>query len=144
MELRNLSFTTVLRVTKEMSGKTLEEIANETGIGLSQIQRYFSEEGYYPSPPKLVSICKVLDSTLPIDWQYAQLEKKKRFDGYLSLCEELNALVSTVIRVVADLKVTPYEKRQLLPVVERTITALEGLKEHLIKEGDREELIKEG
>ncbi len=62
------------RLTKDGSGKTNEEIAEE--YGQSGVGCYFSESSKdYPSFPNLPKLCAILKSRMPIDWQAAKYEQ---------------------------------------------------------------------
>ncbi len=132
MELRNLPFKTVLRLAKDLSGLTLEEISERTGISLSQLQRYFSEEDYYPSPPKIIAISKTLKTKLLAEWFIAQVETHHEFKGYSKVSKEISDVVTEITKALEDGKVSEYERRNLLVEVEEALKELENLRAYLL------------
>ncbi len=132
MELRNLPFKTVLRLAKDLSGLTLEEISERTGISLSQLQRYFSEEDYHPSPPKIIAISKALKTKLLAEWFIAQVETHHEFNGYFKVSKEISDVVMEITKALEDGKVNEYERRKLLVEVEEALKELENLRAYLL------------
>ena len=138
MNLKEARFKTVLRYAKDISGLTLEEISEKTGISLSQIQRYFSDEDYYPSPIKLVAICKALNTTLPIEWMLQQVkETSPKWNGYHSVSKELSDVINQIITALEDGIITPVERER---IYKEAVEAMEALKSLLRKLEEKEEV----
>ncbi len=139
MNLKEARFKTVLRYAKDLSGMTLEELAEKTGISLSQIQRYFSDEDYYPSPIKLVAICKALNTTLPIEWMLEQVKgSSPKWNGYHSVSKELSDVINQIITALEDGVITPVEKERIYKEAVEAMEALKSLLRRLEeKEGER-------
>ncbi|GAB6066036.1 hypothetical protein JCM9492_11280 [Aquifex pyrophilus] len=137
MNLRSLSFKTALRIAKENAGMTLEEISEKTGISLSQLQRYFSEDDYYPSPPKIVAISRALGTKLLAEWFLAQVsDLEGEFKGYFSVVKEIEDVISEIVKALEDGTITEMERRKLLKEAEEAVRALESLKFELLKGGE--------
>ena len=137
MNLKEARFKTVLRYAKDLSGMTLEELSEKTGISLSQIQRYFSDEDYYPSPIKLVAICKALNTTLPIEWMLQQVKGSSlKWNGYHSVSKELSDVVNEIVTALEDGVITPVERERLYKEAIEAMEALKALINKLEKEGE--------
>lgn len=71
--LENMTATQALRVAKDLSGLTNEEIAEQ--LGVKGVGSYFSDTTKdYPSFPLLAKFCAILRSSIPIEWLDAQYE----------------------------------------------------------------------
>lgn len=145
LDLMNFSFKATLHIAKTVSGLTLHEISEATGVHISKLKRYFSEEEYYPSPVALVDICIALKSTLPIEWQLIRVKEKiaenSNFNGYFKVSKEISDVVTEITRSLEDGRLTEFERRKLLTEVEEALKELEGLKTYLltgVKEGKDE------
>jgi len=136
LDLKELPFKTVLQLTKDLSGLTLHEISEATGIHISKLKRYFSEEEYYPSPVALVDICIALKSTLPIEWQLVRVKEKvtgsSEFNGYFKVSKEISDVVTEITKALEDGRISEYERRKLIAETEEAIKELTALKEHLM------------
>lgn len=132
IDLEKLPFKTVLHIAKDISGLTLHEISEKTGIHMSQIKRYFSEDEYYPSPIALVDICKALNSTLPIEWQLVRVQEHSNFSGYFETTKELTDVINELTKSLEDRYISGLERRRLIKETEEAIQALTALKEHLM------------
>ncbi|RUM30557.1 MAG: hypothetical protein DSY42_04480 [Aquifex sp.] len=139
MNLKNLPFKTVLRLAKDLSGMTLEELSEKTGIHLSQLQRYFSEEDYYPSPPKIVTISKALNTKLLAQWFMVQVEgiENEAFKGYSDVVEEIEKVTREIVKALEDGEVNEMERQRILKAAAGAYSALEGLINALQKGGVR-------
>jgi len=115
MNLKSISFKTALRIAKEVSGLTLEEISEKTGISLSQLQRYFSEDDYYPSPPKIVAISRALNTKLLAQWFVAQVDgmENETFKGYSDVVEEIEKVTREIVKALEDGVVNEMERRRI-------------------------------
>ncbi|RUM31271.1 MAG: hypothetical protein DSY42_03080, partial [Aquifex sp.] len=136
MNLKNLPFKTVLRLAKDLSGMTLEELSEKTGIHLSQLQRYFSEEDYYPSPPKIVAISKALNTKVLAEWFMVQVEniKEGAFNSYFDVVKEIDDVIREIVKALEDGEVSEMERIRLLKEAIEARRALDGLIEKLEKE----------
>ncbi len=142
MNLEALDFKTVLRVAWKQSGLTLEELAQKSGIPFGQIVRYINpDDDYHPNPYKVVALSRALNTTLLIDWFYAQTRTENYFNGYFKTTKEITDVINELTKALEDGKVSEYERRKLLTEVEEALRELEALKEYLMigkqKEGRR-------
>jgi len=73
--LADMTCKKMLVFAKEMSGLTLEEISEKSGIPMSSIKQYFDENrtDYYPTPYMIPRLCKALGNEIIIDWQCQQM-----------------------------------------------------------------------
>ena len=77
VDLRKQTAKQALALAKSVSGLTIDEIAERSGIPEQTIAQYFkaSGEAYFPSLPKIPVLCRALDNTILLDWLHAQLEE---------------------------------------------------------------------
>ena len=138
MNLKDISFKTALRIAKEVSGLTLEDISERTGISLSQLQRYFSEEDYYPSPPKIVAISKAMNTKLLAHWFMAQVEdiENSTFRGYSEVVENIDRVTREIVKALEDGIVNEMERQRILTAAENAYKSLEALINALQKGGE--------
>jgi len=138
MNLKDISFKTALRIAKEVSGLTLEDISEKTGISLSQLQRYFSEEDYYPSPPKIVAISKALNTKLLAHWFVSQVEdiETSAFRGYSEVVENIDRVTREIVKALEDGIVNEMERQRILTAAEGAYRSLEALINALQKGGE--------
>ena len=133
MNLEGIDFKTVLRLAWQQSGLTLEELAQKSGVPFGQVVRYINtEDEYHPNPYKVVALSRALGTTLLIDWLYAQLETRSRFNGYFKVSKEISDVVTEITKALEDGRISEYERRKLLGEVEEALRELNALKEHLM------------
>ena len=76
--LADMSALQVLRLMKEQSGLTLDDIAEHLGMGANSVGNYFSESSkQFPPLHMLPRVCDILGSDLILDWlrlRYEQLQ----------------------------------------------------------------------
>lgn len=134
LDLGTIDFKTVLRMAWKQSGLTLEELAHRSGIPLGQIVRYINvDDDYYPNPYKIVALSRTLNTTILIDWLYAQLKPNaQNFNGYFKTTKEITDVINELTRALEDGKISEYERRKLLSEIEEALKELNALKEHLI------------
>lgn len=100
VDLRNMTATEALRYARMVSGKTLEDLAEATGWGMSQVKQYFDASGrYFPSLPRIPTLCEALGNTILLDWLKAQLEQLEPSATIRSGCD----LLMKVAKVGAEL-----------------------------------------
>lgn len=100
VDLRNMTATEALRYARMVSGKTLEDLAEITGWGMSQVKQYFdSSARYFPSLPRIPTLCEAMGNTILLDWLKAQLEEIEPAAMIRSGCD----LLMKVARVGAEL-----------------------------------------
>ncbi|WP_051564567.1 phage regulatory CII family protein [Desulfovermiculus halophilus] len=75
IDLKRLTAKQALCLAKQMSGKTIEELAEEMEQDPSTVKRYFNEQdtSYYPSLMRLPRLCMALGNSLPLEWIQAQM-----------------------------------------------------------------------
>ncbi len=132
MELGKIPFKTALRLAKDMSGLTIEELGERTGIHTSQLFRYFSDDDYYPSPPRIVAISKAMNTSILAEWFLAQVDTRHNFNGYFKTSKELSDVITEITKALEDGRLSEYERRKLLKEVEEALRELNALKEHLM------------
>ncbi|TVM35633.1 hypothetical protein [Oceanidesulfovibrio marinus] len=153
MEERQLSHLTgkqVLRLAKDTSGQTNEEISER--YGLAGVGCYFSDSSKdYPSYPLLPKLCAVMRSRLPLDWLEAKYQQHMRemygdgesaSDAPASISEVMDllvkaqaegaaAMVSLRGNTNADQSITAAQSKDVEKTVMRVMAtysrALEGL-----------------
>lgn len=67
--LADISFSQLLTIAYVLSGKTYEVIAEEMGLGLTTIHRYFTDPSYNPPSYRVPKLCRVLGNYPIIEWQ---------------------------------------------------------------------------
>ncbi len=138
MNLEAIDFKTVLRLAWQQSGLTLEELAQKSGIPFGQIVRYVNpEDEYHPNPYKVVALSRTLETTLLVDWLYAQLNAKPQFNGYSRAIKEMTDVINELTKSLEDGKFNGYEKRKVIKEADEAIQALTALKEHLMAGGEK-------
>ena len=136
MNLETVDFKTVLRLAWQQSGLTLEELAQKSGIPFGQIVRYVNtEDEYHPNPYKVVALSRALNTTILIDWMYAQLKTRREFQGYFRVSKEVSDVVTEITRALEDGRISEYERRKLLGEIEEALKELSALKDHLMVGG---------
>ena len=136
MNLETVDFKTVLRLAWQQSGLTLEELAQKSGIPFGQIVRYVNtEDEYHPNPYKVVALSRALNTTILIDWMYAQLKTRREFQGYFRVSKEVSDVVTEITRALEDGRISEHERRKLLGEIEEALKELSALKDHLMVGG---------
>jgi hypothetical protein len=77
-DIKEETFQKITHLAYQVSGKSLRVISEETGIGLASVKRSLlpapaGEKEWYPSGCTIPDYCEVLENTLMIEWQAAQL-----------------------------------------------------------------------
>lgn len=81
-DLERLGLYDALQLALSLSGKSVDDVAAEMGWGLSNANRIFSRENYWPTLPNLARLCTVLGNTVLLEWLHAQAEAcGLRFDA---------------------------------------------------------------
>lgn len=136
MNLETVDFKTVLRLAWQQSGMTLEELAQKSGIPFGQIVRYVNtEDEYHPNPYKVIALSRAMNTTILIDWMYAQLKTRQQFQGYFRVSKEVSDVVTEITRALEDGRISEYERRKLLGEIEEALKELSALKDHLMVGG---------
>ena len=93
MNLKDMTAKEAIRVAKEASGLTTEEIADGLNVTAGNVKRYLKEDDpYWPSLERLPLLCAVLGNTLLRDWLSAQLEEKSAGESEMMLFSVTNAV----------------------------------------------------
>ena len=145
-DLKNMTAKQVLYLAKLLSGKTCEQIAEETGFPYQCIRQYFKENdtNYFPSLPRIPALCKALGNNLLIDWLKTQLHEsptiREPFKNISDLLKEMNNLTSEmgdvskeVSQAIEDGKVTWDEAQKIRGEVNDLIEQCKKLKDGLNK-----------
>jgi len=98
-----------IRLAKDQSGKTAEELADKLGISTAVMHRYLRQnEGYTPSMEMVPRLCAAFGNTVLIDWLKAQIETyeptpqaKSRAD-VLTAVARASAELGDVSRILAE------------------------------------------
>lgn len=109
-DYKNMTATEAVRHSKDISGKTIDELSRLTGIRTPSFKRYMqNDEGYCPGLDKLPAIIKALGNDEILNWLYVQLEHEpekivpaKSRAEVLTVVARANASLGDVQRVLAD------------------------------------------
>lgn len=126
IDLKRLTAKQALCLAKQMSGKTIEELAEEMEQDPSTVKRYFNEQdtSYYPSLMRLPRLCMALGNSLPLDWiqtQMGELEPSVPITNDSDLLQRVNRLAGelggvhkTVDDTISGLGLECFDPRRLL------------------------------
>ena len=132
--LDQLSFKAVLFIAYQKSGKTYEQIANESNLPLTTIKKYFNiNEEYHPRPDHIVTLSKILNTTLLVDWfvAHVKVEQNQNLIPHL-ITKELTDVINEMIKALEDGKLILFERQKLLKEVKEAKDILEELEKSLI------------
>lgn len=132
-DYKHMSATEAIRHSKDISGKTIEELVQETGIRTPSFRRYLqNEEGYCPGLDKLPVIIRALGNDEILHWLLAQLEHEperipsaKTRAEVLTVVARASASLGDVQRVLADSEergIDPPCARETRSLLQETMT----------------------
>ncbi|WP_297456002.1 helix-turn-helix transcriptional regulator [Persephonella sp.] len=132
--LDQLSFKAVLFIAYQKSGKTYEQIANESNIPLSAIKKYFNpNEEYHPRPDHIITLSKVLNTTLLVDWFVAHVKVEQNHNLLPHLItKELTDVINEMMKALEDGELTLFERQKLVKEVKEAKEILDKLEKALI------------
>lgn len=141
--LENMSLLDALSLARMQSGKSIEDVAAEMGWTMSNANRIFASDNYWPTLPNIPKLCEKLGNTILIDWLLVQAEQgglEKEFGEFdwVELLEALNqfsadvgALHEEAAEVVKDREIDSHEarrmRRKIRLVLIRGVSMLNGL-----------------
>lgn len=125
-DYRNMTAVEAMRHAKEISGLTIEELAEKTGLGTASLRRYFlQEDGYSPGLDKLPRLIRAFGNTVIMDWLMSQSEVAPEVAPAKNRAEVLTAIaragasLGDCQRVLAN-----SEDRGIDPVCAREVRSL--------------------
>jgi len=142
-DFKNMTAKQALTLAKLLSGKTCEDIAEETGFPYQSIRQYFKEHEtrYFPGIHRIPALCRALGNNILIEWLHAQLEIPSHHPSITKgseLLKELNRLSSElgdVARVTGealqDGKVDQQEAQQIIGEIKDVEEQCQKLKDGL-------------
>ena len=72
-DYRNMTAVEAVRLAKDLSGMTAEEIAAASGLGFPSVTRYFRQDGEYgPGLKNIPALCRAMGNSVLVDWLLAQ------------------------------------------------------------------------
>lgn len=107
---KNISAIEALRLAKDATSLTDEELARRMGISAHVVRRYFrQQDGYMPGLDKIAPLCEALGNRIILNWLEAQIERE-RVDApparsraqVLTAVTRAAACMGDVQRVLAD------------------------------------------
>lgn len=109
-DYKKMTATEAVRHSKDISGKTIDELCRLTGIRTPSFKRYLqNDEGYCPGLDKLPAIIRALGNDEILHWLYAHLEDEpvktapaKSRAEVLTAVARASASLGDVQRVLAD------------------------------------------
>ncbi|MFI3272125.1 MAG: helix-turn-helix transcriptional regulator [Pseudomonadota bacterium] len=142
-DYENMSATDAVRLAKDVSGLTSEEIARRTGVGVNAIRQYIrQDDAYTPSLERIPALCDALGNTVLLQWLEEQIRPRQRDipeattrAQVLTACARVTATLGDVHRVLAESEgggITPDRAREirglLHDVTQESRMAMEALK----------------
>lgn len=76
-DYQNMTATEAVRLAKDVSGLTAEEIAGEMRVSASVIRRYLQRgDDYEPNLSRIPALCRAMRNNILLSWIEAQLERQ--------------------------------------------------------------------
>ena len=76
-DYKRMTAVEAVRLAKERSGMTAEEIASAAGVSTAVMNRYLRrQEGYLPGLDMLPRLCRAMGNDIILEWLKAQMEER--------------------------------------------------------------------